>query len=62
MILDRLEEKHPGMKFTIFKSIEKIRPALEELAKGEGIGECVECGEPTTDKVCRTCQMRKQLE
>jgi uncharacterized protein (TIGR00269 family) len=61
-MLNRLEEKHPGIKFTIFKSIEKIRPALEEVAKEEGLHECRECGEPTTDEVCRTCQMRKQLE
>jgi uncharacterized protein (TIGR00269 family) len=61
-MLNKLEEKHPGIKFTIFKSIEKIRPALEEVAKEEGLHECRECGEPTTDEVCRTCQMRKQLE
>ena len=62
VILDRLEEKHPGMKFTIFRSAERIRPALEALAHGEGLGECVECGEPTTDRVCRTCQMLKQMK
>ncbi len=62
LILDRLEERHAGMKFTIFKSIEKIRPALEELARKEGLGECAECGEPTTDRICRACQFRKQLE
>ena len=62
LILDRLEERHAGMKFTIFKSIEKIRPALEELARKEGLGECTECGEPTTDRICRACQFRKQLE
>lgn len=61
-ILDGLEDKHPGMKFTIFKSIERIRPALEALADGEGLEECVECGEPTTDRVCRTCQMLRQIE
>jgi recombinational DNA repair protein RecR len=47
--------------FSIFKSIERIRPALEEMAKNEGLKECVECGEPTTERVCRTCQMRKQI-
>jgi uncharacterized protein (TIGR00269 family) len=62
MILDGLEGKHPGMKFTIFKSIERIRPALEALAEGEGLGECVECGEATTDRVCRTCQMLKLMK
>ena len=61
-MLNRMEEKHPGMKFTIFKSIEKIRPAIEETAKKEGLGECIECGEPTTEKICRTCQLRKHMK
>jgi uncharacterized protein (TIGR00269 family) len=61
-MLNRMEEKHPGVKFTIFKSIERIRPSLEEMARKEGLRDCAECGEPTTDDVCRTCQMRKQLE
>jgi uncharacterized protein (TIGR00269 family) len=62
MMLDSMEEKHPGIKFTIFKSIEKIRPALEETAKKEGLSECSECGEPTTEKVCRTCQLLKHVK
>jgi len=61
VMLNRMEEKHAGIKFTIFKSIEKIRPALEELAKKEGLKECSECGEPTTGKLCRTCQMLRQI-
>jgi len=61
-MLNRMEERHSGIKFTIFRSIEKIRPALEEMARKEGLGECSECGEPTTDKICRTCQMRKQID
>jgi uncharacterized protein (TIGR00269 family) len=62
LMLNRMEEKHPGIKFTVFKSIEKIRPALENMARNEGLGECAECGEPTTEEVCRTCQMLKQIE
>jgi len=61
IMLNRMEEKHSGIKFTIFKSIEKIRPALEELAKKEGLRECSECEEPTTAKVCKTCQMLRQV-
>ena len=61
IMLNRMEEKHSGIKFTIFKSIEKIRPALEELAKKEGLRECSECEEPTTAKVCKTCQMLRQI-
>jgi uncharacterized protein (TIGR00269 family) len=62
VMLNRMEEKHPGIKFTIFKSIEKIRPALEEMAQKEGLGECGECGEPTTARICRTCQLLKSIQ
>jgi uncharacterized protein (TIGR00269 family) len=60
-LLNRVEEKHVGTKFTIFKSVEKIRPAIEEAAKAEAMKECRECGEPTGERICRTCQMLKQL-
>lgn len=60
-ILNRLDEKHAGMKFAIFKSVDRIRPALEEIAKKEGLGECQDCGEPTTESICRTCQMLRHV-
>jgi uncharacterized protein (TIGR00269 family) len=60
-MLNRMEEKHAGIKFTIFKSIERIRPALEDVASKEGLRECDECGEPTTERICKTCQMLKQV-
>jgi uncharacterized protein (TIGR00269 family) len=61
LMLNRMEEKHAGIKFTIFKSIERIRPALEDVASKEGLRECSECGEPTSEKICKTCQMLKQV-
>ncbi|MGB9676163.1 MAG: TIGR00269 family protein [Candidatus Bathyarchaeales archaeon] len=61
VMLNRIEEKHAGTKFTIFKAIEKIRPALEKISKKEGLRECVECGEPTTERTCKTCQMLKGI-
>ncbi|MEM3673339.1 MAG: TIGR00269 family protein [Candidatus Bathyarchaeia archaeon] len=61
MMLNRMEEKHAGIKFTIFKSVEKMRPVLEKMAKREGFRECAECGEPSAEKICRSCQMLKQI-
>jgi uncharacterized protein (TIGR00269 family) len=61
-MLDRVEEKHAGTKFTIFKSIERLRPALEALDGREGLFECSRCGEPSSGRVCRTCQMLERLE
>ena len=61
-MLDKIEEKHAGTKFTIFKSVERIRPTLETLDQREGMNECTECGEPTSEKICRTCQLLKQMK
>jgi len=60
-MLNRIEEKHPGIKFTIFKSIEKIRPALEAAAKEAKIKDCKICGEPTAGEICKPCQMLRGL-
>jgi uncharacterized protein (TIGR00269 family) len=62
IMLNRIEEKHAGTKFTIFKSIERIRPALEEIDKKQGLTECSQCGEATSEKMCRTCQILAQVE
>ncbi len=61
LMLNRMEDKHAGMKFTVFKSIERIRPAIEGIAREEGLISCSECGEPTTERTCRTCQMLRQV-
>lgn len=60
-MLNRIEQRHSGIKFTVFKSMERIRPALEEIAKKEGLRECADCGEPTAEKICRTCQMLRLI-
>ncbi|MEM2984914.1 MAG: TIGR00269 family protein [Candidatus Jordarchaeaceae archaeon] len=60
-MLNRMEEKHTGIKFTIFKSIEKIRPVIEKIVNKEGLKECIICGEPTTEGICKTCQILKQM-
>jgi len=60
IILNRLEERHPGMKYTIFRSIERIRPALERMAEKE-LKECRICGEPTTGEICKVCELLQEL-
>jgi uncharacterized protein (TIGR00269 family) len=61
LFLNRMEHKHAGTKFTVFKSIEKIRPAIEKIVKKEELKECNECGEPTTERTCKACKMLQQL-
>jgi len=60
-MLNRIEEKHAGTKFTVFKSVERVRPALAEVVKKDEFNECVECGEPASSGLCRTCELLRQL-
>ncbi|MEM2911934.1 MAG: TIGR00269 family protein [Candidatus Bathyarchaeia archaeon] len=62
LFLNRMEEKHPGIKFTIFNSAEKIRLALEKISAKESLSECSLCGEPTTQELCKACEMLKKIK
>ncbi|MGB9854428.1 MAG: TIGR00269 family protein [Candidatus Bathyarchaeales archaeon] len=62
LFLNRMEEKHAGIKFTIFNSAEKIRLALEKIAAKESLKECSLCGEPTTQELCKACEMLQKIE
>jgi uncharacterized protein (TIGR00269 family) len=60
-MLNRMEHKHAGTLFTVFNSIEKIRPALEASAEEVKLQDCRLCGEPTVGDLCRACQMLQEL-
>ncbi|MEM3736938.1 MAG: TIGR00269 family protein [Candidatus Bathyarchaeia archaeon] len=58
--LNSLELRHPGSKYTIYRSIERLRSMLRTSVIAE-LGECRECGEPTTGEVCEVCRMLERL-
>lgn len=62
VFLNRLEEKHAGIKYAIFKSAEKIRPALEKAGKKEALRRCSICAEPTTQTICKACEMLQAIK
>lgn len=59
--LNRMEQKHPGIKFTIFRSAERISRALRETSTEEKLSECVNCGEPASENLCKACEMFRKL-
>ncbi|MEA2090356.1 MAG: TIGR00269 family protein [Thermoproteota archaeon] len=61
-MLNRVEHKHPGAKFTVFRSAEKVRFVLEGLVEGKELRECKLCGEPTSGEICKACKMIRELE
>ena len=57
VMLNRIEEKHAGTKFTIFNSVERIRVALRGVSRTDRFEKCVKCGEPASKGLCKVCQM-----
>ncbi len=62
--LNELEEKYPGTKYSLLRSLLRIISILEkhrdEIVKGE-IKTCRVCGEPSAHEICRACMYRYEL-
>ncbi|MGA2387017.1 MAG: TIGR00269 family protein [Candidatus Bathyarchaeia archaeon] len=60
-MLNRVEAKHAGTKFTVLKAMERLRPALEKTVAEEEFRTCVDCGEPSAGDLCKACEMLRQV-
>ncbi len=60
--VDGLEHCHPGIRYQILESSEKLRNALmREATVGTEINECGVCGEPSSGDVCNTCKLMAEI-
>jgi len=59
--LNRLEAQYPGVKFTVFRAIERIRPTLKMATAKVKLRNCTICGEPTVGKICKPCETIQKL-
>lgn len=59
--LNRLENESPGIKYSLLRSTEKISPLIKEVFRKERIKTCEKCGEPTSGKVCKVCEILKKF-
>jgi uncharacterized protein (TIGR00269 family) len=55
-MIDEMEQKHPGTKFSIVSSYDAIRPMLKDHFPASELGLC-RCGEPTCNERCMACEM-----
>jgi len=55
-MLNKIEQKHPGTKFTVFRSMERIRDYLKVSVPSIELKNCSKCGEPTTQDICEVCR------
>lgn len=55
--LNQMEQKHPGTKFTLQRTAERLREVLVNIAPPIGLNECEKCGDPTPHQICEACLM-----
>jgi uncharacterized protein (TIGR00269 family) len=55
-MIDDMEQKHAGTKFSIVASYDAIRPMLKDHFPASDLGLC-RCGEPTCNERCMACEM-----
>ncbi len=56
--VDELEEEFPGSKLRALEILEAMARSYKEEVK---LRKCEVCGEPTTSRLCKACQMKKEL-
>ncbi|MCW4005698.1 MAG: TIGR00269 family protein [Candidatus Bathyarchaeota archaeon] len=61
-LLNRMEERHAGTKHTIYKSIEKLRPAIQQTTQKPPFQNCQQCNHPAAANLCMACQLLKQIQ
>ena len=60
-MLNFIEQKHAGTKFTVFKTMEKIRSSVNQFDKKKFFRNCSRCGEPASSDLCKACEMIKRV-
>lgn len=60
--LNRLEEAHPGIKFTVVALWDSLRLKLEPTLTHLQLRRCKICGEPSRRELCSACQILSKLE
>jgi uncharacterized protein (TIGR00269 family) len=60
-MLNELEDKYPGAKYGLLRSLQAIVPVLKERVDSRSRYNCLVCDEPSSQKVCRACLYKMQL-
>ncbi|MGC8577974.1 MAG: TIGR00269 family protein [Thermoproteota archaeon] len=62
-MIDELERRHPGIRYQILESYEKIRKAmLLGTNVSKEVKECKICGEVSSKDICNACELKLKLE
>jgi uncharacterized protein (TIGR00269 family) len=60
-ILQKLENDHPGTRHSILNSYLALEDFFSQRFPPADLNTCLQCGEPTSQSHCRTCQLIAEL-
>ncbi|MBU0665793.1 MAG: TIGR00269 family protein [Nanoarchaeota archaeon] len=60
-ILDDFEKNHPAVKYNLLRFHERLILPLKKEIEFEEINSCEKCGEPASNKMCRACNILKDM-
>jgi uncharacterized protein (TIGR00269 family) len=60
-IVDDLEYRNPGTRHSILNSYDSIREILLDKFPPVGLNNCRECGEPTSQNICKACIFKDRI-
>ncbi len=60
-IIDDLEYRNPGTRHSILNSYDSIRDMLLDKFPPVGLNSCRECGEPTSQNICKACIFKGRI-
>lgn len=60
-IINLLEDTTPGTRHSILNSYESIKDLLQLQYPPARLNTCPSCGEPTSQKLCKTCVLKKKI-
>jgi uncharacterized protein (TIGR00269 family) len=61
-MLNDLEQKFPGTKYSIVNSFLQTLPLLKQQFKNEAIKVCLKCNEPSANDICNACVYLEKLK
>lgn len=59
--LNQMEIKHPGTKFTLLRSAERLRAQMGAYLSYPELHGCIKCGDPTPHELCEACVMLEAI-
>ena len=60
-VVDSLESRSPGSKFSILSSYDQLYPMLMDHFRPADLKRCA-CGEPTLGKECKSCELSRKMK